>query len=256
MGKLRHISPQGYTIINNDCLKDKELDIEERGLLLTLVSLPDDWIFNIAGLCKILPCGKDKIKRSLQKLEEKDYLRRVFNRNSHGRYDSIDYITCRGCKIRNLLYADLPYTENPPQLNTNNDKINNVLNNNQSIVNESHIRQAYEKLIAERIDYAAYQSEGGYRAELVKAMYSVIVDSICSTRATLRINSSNVPQSTVKDTFLQLDSEHIEYVLEMIEEHSPDMTYIQSYLRTALYNAVSTKDMYYTSKLKADGTIP
>lgn len=61
MGKLRHISRQGYTIINNDCLKDKELDIEERGLLLTLVSLPDDWIFSIAGLRKILPCGKDKI---------------------------------------------------------------------------------------------------------------------------------------------------------------------------------------------------
>lgn len=116
-------------------------------------------------------------------------------------------------------------------------------------------RQNYEKLIAERIDYAAYQSDGGYRAELVRAMYSVIVDSICSTRAMLRINSSNVPQSTVKDTFLQLDSTHIEYVLEMIEEHSPDMTHIQSYLRTALYNAVSTKDMYYTSKLKAIGVI-
>ncbi len=116
-------------------------------------------------------------------------------------------------------------------------------------------RQNYEKLIAERIDYAAYQSDGGYRAELVRAMYSVIVDSICSTRAMLRINSSNVPQSTVKDTFLQLDSTHIEYVLEMIEEHSPDMTHIQSYLRTALYNAVSTKDMYYTSKLKAIGII-
>ena len=193
---------------------------------------------------------------STQKLEEKDYLRRVFNRNSRGRYDSIDYITCRGSKIGNLPYAENPHTVNPPQLNTNNNTINNVLNNNQSIVNESHIRQNFEKLIAERIDYAAYQSEGGYRAELVKAMYSVIVDSICPTRATLRINSSNVPQSTVKDTFLQLDSEHIEYVLEMIEEHSPDMTHIQSYLRTALYNAVSTKDMYYTSKLKANGTIP
>lgn len=123
------------------------------------------------------------------------------------------------------------------------------------VIDFSQQRKYYEKLIAQRIGYADYQSEGGYRADLVKAMYSVIVDSICSSNPTLRINSSNVPQETVKDTFLKLDSSHIEYILDMLEEHKPDMTNIQSYLRTALYNAVGTKDMYYSSKLKAAGII-
>ncbi len=288
MGKLRHISPQGYTIINNDCLRDKELDIEERGLLLTLVSLPDNWNFSITGLCKILPCGKDKINNALQKLEEKDYLRRIYSRSPDGRFDSIDYITCRGCKIGNLPLADFPQTVNPQavnhkQLNTNKSKINNVLNNNQSIVNEceSHNtisdvespidmidrtsqkrdnslfaeRQAYEKLIKENIDYDGFMQDGGYRAELVKAMYAVIIDSVCSTQATLRVNKNEVPQQTVKSVLIKLSSQHIEYVIESIEETKPDMTSVQGYLLTALYNAVSTEGMYYTSKLKADGTI-
>lgn len=123
------------------------------------------------------------------------------------------------------------------------------------VIDFSQQRKYYEKLIAQRIGYADYQSEGGYRSDLVKAMYSVIVDSICSSNPTLRINSSNVPQETIKDTFLKLDSSHIEYILDMLEEHKPDMTNIQSYLRTALYNAVGTKDMYYSSKLKAAGII-
>lgn len=123
------------------------------------------------------------------------------------------------------------------------------------VIDFTQQRKYYEKLIAQRIGYTDYQSESGYRADLVKAMYSVIIDSICSSNPTLRINSSNVPQETVKDTFLKLDSSHIEYVLDMLEEHKPDITNIQSYLRTALFNAVGTKDMYYSSKLKAAGII-
>ena len=116
-------------------------------------------------------------------------------------------------------------------------------------------RKAYEKIIKENIDYEGYKQDGGYRAELIEAMYAIIIDSVCSTQPTLRVNKNEIPQETVKSTFLKLDSRHIEYVFEMLEEHTPDMKNIQAYLRTALYNAVSSEGMYYTSKLKAAGII-
>ncbi len=65
-----------YTLIENACLRDKALDIAERGLLVTMLSLPDNWDFNGAGLSSILPCGKSKVYSTLNKLETAGYLKR------------------------------------------------------------------------------------------------------------------------------------------------------------------------------------
>lgn len=65
-----------YTIVENECLRDINLDISERGLLVTMLSLPDGWEFSGVGLTSILPCGKTKVFNSLRKLEEAGYLQR------------------------------------------------------------------------------------------------------------------------------------------------------------------------------------
>jgi hypothetical protein len=65
-----------YTLVENSCLRDKELDIPERGLLVTMLSLPDSWDFSGIVLTSILPCGKSKVFTSLKKLENAGYLKR------------------------------------------------------------------------------------------------------------------------------------------------------------------------------------
>ena len=65
-----------YTLIENACLRDKAIDIAERGLLVTMLSLPDNWDFNGVGLSSILPCGKTKVYNTLNKLEAAGYLKR------------------------------------------------------------------------------------------------------------------------------------------------------------------------------------
>ena len=65
-----------YTLIENACLRDKALDIAERGLLVTMLSLPDSWDFNGVGLSSILPCGKSKVYSTFNKLEAVGYLKR------------------------------------------------------------------------------------------------------------------------------------------------------------------------------------
>ena len=57
-------------MVSNGILKDKELPLKERGLLVTLLGLPDNWDFSINGLAAILPDGRDKIKTGLRKLEK------------------------------------------------------------------------------------------------------------------------------------------------------------------------------------------
>lgn len=67
---------KNFTIMENDFLRDMLLDIPERGLLATMLSLPEDWDFSGIGLTSILPCGKTKVFNTLKKLEKAGYLKR------------------------------------------------------------------------------------------------------------------------------------------------------------------------------------
>ena len=82
-----------YTIVDNSCLRDVNLDIAERGLLITMLSLPDNWDFNGRGLSSILPCGKTKIYSALKKLESAGYLmrKRIYK---DGRVADWEYYIC------------------------------------------------------------------------------------------------------------------------------------------------------------------
>ena len=208
----------------------------------------------------------------MKKLEEKDYLRRVFSRSPDGRFDSIDYITCRGCKIGNLPYAENPHTVNPQaenqkQLNTNKSKINNVLNNNQSITDECNSpyyeRQAYEQLIKENIDYdsiinSQLKPKGNlyYTKDIIDEVYSIIIDTLCCAKATIRIGGSELPAETVKDVLLKLNYVHIHIFFERMNNTYTKKTHMKNYVLSALYDIVITENISALSECKADGTIP
>lgn len=82
---------QGFTIVNSDILKNPDLKLKERGLLITLLSLPDNWNFSLEGLCMILPDGKAAIRTSLQILEELGYIVRRRLRNEQGQLTGTEW---------------------------------------------------------------------------------------------------------------------------------------------------------------------
>lgn len=82
-----------YTTIPANITHDRELDLKSRGMLLTLLSLPDNWNFSERGLVKIFDHeGRHSIRAALQKLEELGYLKRVQGRGVDGAFGNIDYI--------------------------------------------------------------------------------------------------------------------------------------------------------------------
>lgn len=91
MPKLVKKMSRDFTIINNKILRDSHLGSSERGLLVTMLSLPDGWSFSIRGLAQILPDGITKISNGLKKLEELNYLRRE-RKYKNGRISNWDYI--------------------------------------------------------------------------------------------------------------------------------------------------------------------
>ena len=50
-----------YVNVYKDILKNHSLSLRDRGMVVTLLSLPDNWEFTISGLSKIIPDGKSSI---------------------------------------------------------------------------------------------------------------------------------------------------------------------------------------------------
>ena len=63
-----------FVVVNKAIAMDKDLNMRDRGMMLTLMSFPPEWNFSIKGLEKIVPDGRDAISSSLQRLEENDTL--------------------------------------------------------------------------------------------------------------------------------------------------------------------------------------
>lgn len=83
---LKNKTPGSFVMIGKDILKNTDLKLVDRGMLATLLSLPDKWDFSVVGLAKILPEGKSAIQASLSRLEHSGYLTRTQERGEHGKY--------------------------------------------------------------------------------------------------------------------------------------------------------------------------
>lgn len=84
----------GYTILDNDIVLERygHLSLSAKGLLWTLLSLPDDWSFSINGISKITQEKPRTIQRRLDELKTAGYIRveKLFpNQTSNGRYKYI-----------------------------------------------------------------------------------------------------------------------------------------------------------------------
>ena len=73
-----------------------------------------------------------------------------------------------------------------------------------------------------------------------------------STASTIRIGKEVLPAETVKRRFLQLDSSHIEYVIDSLKQTTTKINNIRAYLLTALYNAPVTIGPYYSAAVRHD----
>ena len=65
MAKLKHKTKIDFTVVSNTFIRDTRLDFFDKGLMLQIISLPENWDFSMAGL---LTLGKDSEKTADGKL--------------------------------------------------------------------------------------------------------------------------------------------------------------------------------------------
>lgn len=67
------LKPKGFITIANAFLMDRDLSLKSRGVLATILSLPDNWDFSINGTLKIIKDGSSALRSAINELKEKKY---------------------------------------------------------------------------------------------------------------------------------------------------------------------------------------
>lgn len=74
MPVMRVNKNKNYTAMSNTHLRDLNLSLKARGLLSTILSLPDNWNYSIGGLASICKENETCIKSGLKELKEAGYM--------------------------------------------------------------------------------------------------------------------------------------------------------------------------------------
>lgn len=138
MNKVTRIKNANYTTISNVFLRDKELSLKAKGLLATILSLPENWDFSIKGICATIKEGTTAVYSAIDELKERGYCKVVTNRNEKGMIVGNDYTFYEDPSMENLNVG------NQTQINTNISLPNTKGTYNKEI-NKEEIKELKEK---------------------------------------------------------------------------------------------------------------
>lgn len=273
---------KNYTTMSNYHLRDPNLSNKARGLLSTMLSLPDNWDYTTRGLAKICKDGVDGITAQLKELEQYGYLIRHRMRDTGGRIVDMEYIIYERPHTASpdtekpyMVKPDmaLPRPETPAQINIDKrstDESNTDLSNIHSILSdearpsvlaalETKRKEAkyrdmdrYREIIKENISYDYLLSDLPYDHDRLEEILELLVETVCSTKKYIRVAGSDYPAEVVRSRLLKLDMEHIKFVFDCLKENTTKIRNIKQYLLTTLYNAPTTIGSYYSALVQHD----
>jgi hypothetical protein len=75
---------ESFTVIRNAIIRDSRLSYRARGVLISILSRPDNWRCSSTQLAREGSEGRDAIRTALDELEAQGYLIRLTYRNTRG----------------------------------------------------------------------------------------------------------------------------------------------------------------------------
>ena len=282
MAVFRVEKNKGYTVMSNHHLRNKELTLKAKGLLSQMLSLPENWDYTLAGLSHINKESIDAIRTAVLELEKTGYIERSQGRDEKGKMTAITYTIYEQPQnpVLENPTTDNPTSENPMQLNkdiqktdlSKKEEINKdglstdsipILSPNPSPLREPSLSEKngkeekdaykiYEELIKDNIEYEHLINAKRLDRDRIDEILDLILETVCSKRKRILIAGDEYPAELVKAKFMKLNSEHIEFVLNCMQENTTKVRNIKQYLKAALFNAPSTIGNYYTSLVNHD----
>lgn len=281
MSVFRLEKNRDYTVMSNVHLKDTRLSLKSKGLLSMMLSLPDEWDYSERGLAAICKEGVDAIHSAIKELEHAGYIERHQLRDLFGRLSDVEYVIYERPHLHStdtpspctenpdtvLPDMELPCPKKPEQLNTyqsSTKKSNTNESSTQSITppTPSRGRHPQESFglterritaedIREQIEYEIVCEQ--YRREQVDEVVAIMEEVQNQQEGKIQLSQKNsFEASFVKERFSRIGREHVEMVLDALEQITGGVKNMHAYLLTALFNSVSTLEHHYTAQVNHD----
>ena len=288
MSVFRVEKNKGYTVMSNHHLRNHTLSLKAKGLLSQMLSLPEDWDYTLKGLAQINRESIDAIREAVRELEQAGYITRSRERDARGCLRGTIYTIYeqpqtqpdpeKPAQAAPILVQptlekpmlDSPALENPTQLNTKRTKKRKRRSKDLSITDSipfpsgfpdapaqkrTEAKDAFEnyrELILENINYDILAGDPHVDREQLDEIAQLVQETVCSTRDRIRVGGNDYPAEIVRAKMLKLTGEHIRFVMDCLNQNTTRIRNIRQYLLTALFNAPSTMNSYYTALVAHD----
>ena len=137
MDSIRRIKKtNNFTAVNNDFIQDEKLSWKAKGIIIYLMSLPDDWKIYLSELANHAKDGRDSTNNGIKELIDNGYCRRTEVRDSNGTFAGYNYEISDTKEFQPQTekpQTENPFTDNPQLLNTNNNKEYNKQNTDNNL---------------------------------------------------------------------------------------------------------------------------
>ena len=117
---------------------------------------------------------------------------------------------------------------------------------------DANQREQYREILSGNISYEILLQDYPLDRDILTEILELMVDTVCTTRSTVRISGDDKPAEVVKSQFLKLDSEHIRFVMDGLKDNTTRIRNMRQYLLATLYNAPLTIGNYYRSLVSHD----
>lgn len=117
---------------------------------------------------------------------------------------------------------------------------------------DANQRERYREILSGNISYEILLQDYPLDRDILTEILELMVDTVCTTRSTIRISGDDKPTEVVKSQFLKLDSEHIRFVMDGLKDNTTRIRNMRQYLLATLYNAPLTIGNYYRSLVSHD----
>lgn len=89
---IRRRKQDRFATISTAVLKDKDLSLKAKALLITIMSLPDDWDFSVRGIESVVKEGREAVYSAIAELVDHGYCRREQKNAEKGKFASVEYL--------------------------------------------------------------------------------------------------------------------------------------------------------------------
>ena len=248
-----------YTPMSNHHLRDIDLSLKAKGLLSLMLSLPDDWDYSAKGLATLCQEGRDSVESGLKELEREGYLLRRRIRSPNGCFGQIQYEIYEESLLKDRASAqpkrnkseqddskqDSPASKKRTQLN-----IEKYITEQLKEKEEQNDEDRGRVRIEHNIDYDTLVEK--YEEEKIDHLVELMLEVVTSENPYCLIAKEKLPREVVRSRMLKIKPEHIEYVLDELDNTTGRIGNAKAYVLAALFNAPVNMDNHFLFEINRD----